>query len=185
MITLPNIQNPKPYPYATTIGFSLAAFLIFLAIIYGNEQIGDQLIFTDSPFEFHVYCPISSKDYLKQYVNLITNAKVSQINNLDIKEDIYVVYVQARPIEKEVNSTAGLYYCGLARPWLGSCENAKIICSSPGPMFYLAVNSPAYIIWINSIDTAGLNWAEEDCYSPDADNDFCTINARLPAEKSS
>jgi hypothetical protein len=76
MIALTVNPNSKSYPYPTTIGFSLAGFLIFLAILFGKSSVEKQLIFTDSPFQFHVYCPVSSKDYLKQYSSLIKNAKM-------------------------------------------------------------------------------------------------------------
>ena len=170
----------KTFPYLPTIGFSAAGLLIFLAIIFGKEPTGTPLTFTETAFSFDVYCPVSSKENLAQYSSLLTNAQMGQIGSLNIQDDIYVVYIQARPTNITNNSPAGLYYCGLARTWLGSCSNAQVVCSSPGPMFYMRANSPAYIVWVNSINTAYLNWTEEDCYSPTSDNTFCTVHSRLP-----
>lgn len=170
----------KPFPYPPAIGFSAAGLLIFLAIIFGKEPTGTPLTFTETPFSFSVYCPVSSKGNLAQYSSLLTNAQMGQIGSLNIQDDIYVLYVQARPTNITANSPAGLYYCGLARTWLGSCADAKVVCSSPGPMFYMRAISPADIVWVNNINTAYLNWTEEDCYSPSSDNNFCTIKSRLP-----
>jgi len=62
--------------------------------------------------------------------------------------------------DKISTADAGLYYCGLARSWSGDCNNAEFICSSPGPMFYLPVGKSVNIIWINGINSNGLNWVQ-------------------------
>jgi hypothetical protein len=61
--------------------------------------------------------------------------------------NLYIVYVQARDVTSTfwdsatsqyiTQTKAGLYYCGLAREWLGTCKDARLVCSIPGPMFYL------------------------------------------------
>jgi hypothetical protein len=79
MIPVGTHTSSKTNYYGASVGFTFAAFLLYLAIIYGNKEAETQLIFKDSPFEFHVYCPISSQDHLQQYVRLIKHAKKSDL----------------------------------------------------------------------------------------------------------
>ena len=44
-----------------------------------------------------------------------------------------------------------LFYCGWARPWNGTCADAKHICSIPGPAFYLPVYEEVTIAWIYNL----------------------------------
>lgn len=65
-------------------------------------------------------------------------------------------------------TSLGLYYCGLVREWNGDCKDSKMICSSPGPTFYLPVNEEVMIIWVNNITSQEVVWTEEGCYSPNS-----------------
>jgi len=185
MIPLGSSNNSKNNYVGASVGFTLAAFLLYLAIIYGDKQAETQLVFKDSPFQFHVYCPISSQDHLQQYLHLIKNAQLSDLEAIDVA-NTYVVYIKARSTDKNnPDAKGGLFYCGLAREWNGDCTNAQIICSAPGPMFYLPVGQSVTIIWINDIDTTGLNWDEDDCYDPDSNDADCSVDARMSTDKDS
>lgn len=95
MIPVGTQASPKTNYYGASVGFTFAAFLLYLAIINGNQEAETQLIFKDSPFEFHVYCPISSQDHLQQYLHLIKNAKLSDLQAINIT-NTYVVYIKSR-----------------------------------------------------------------------------------------
>jgi hypothetical protein len=50
-------------------------------------------------------------------------------------------------------------------------------------MFFLPVGSPITIIWINDINSDGLNWTEDDCYDPNSDTQACSIYSRTEVSK--
>ena len=79
-----------------------------------------------------------------------------------------------------------LQFCGLVRPWEGSCENAETldyICSNPGPVFDLPTNEEIYVFWVNQIDDINVSVAYQgdykevnDCYQVDEIPDHPTVN---------
>lgn len=160
MIDLSPNQTNKISQYSTKAGVGLATIILFIAIINGSNKSETSIAFTNTPFKFQVYCPISSKQYLQQYANLVLNPQIAGLQDLNLS-DTFVVYMKAkRSDENDPKSDAQLHYCGLARSWEGTCDNAQFICSSPGPMFYLPVGQSVNIIWINGISSDGLNWVE-------------------------
>jgi hypothetical protein len=50
MIPVGTQASPKTNYYGASVGFTFAAFLLYLAIINGNQEAETQLIFKDSPF---------------------------------------------------------------------------------------------------------------------------------------
>jgi len=95
-------------------------------------------------------------------------------------KETYVVWVQSHNISFVDGTTqAKPFYCGLARNWYDrDCKNAKLICSTPGPMFYFNVGEEANIIWINDINNTNLNWTQAECYASDSDDNICTSSAK-------
>lgn len=80
MIKLVDDSKVKPH-HKSLIGFTLTAFLIYLAIIYADPNAQKQIVFEDTPFQYHVYCPISSKAYLKQYLAMIKNSRPQHLRD--------------------------------------------------------------------------------------------------------
>ncbi len=74
---------------------------------------------------------------------------------------------------------AGLFYCGLTREWNGTCQNARFVCSSPGPLFYLPVGKEVTIAWVNNISSNGLNWPVSGCYDPAYNLTDCLNDAKI------
>lgn len=75
------------------------------------------LVFKDAAFEFHAYCPITDPTYLQKL-----NYVAEDLPSGGAAPDIYVVYIKAKSVKTpEGNSSMALTYCGLARPWLGTC----------------------------------------------------------------
>jgi hypothetical protein len=184
MIPLNNSTRIKSYLTNGAIGCSVAALVIYLVIIGGNQEAINFMTFQDKDFNFHVYCPIdtptANKDY-QAYFGVSNTANTSSL---------YVVYIQAKnvttstvdPITNEIINTTdiGLYYCGLAREWSGTCQNAQLICTAPGPMFYLPVDQEVTIAWVNNISSNGIEWNDNDgCYSPDSTDMDCLTDAKI------
>jgi hypothetical protein len=83
---------------------------------------------------------------------------------------------------KSADSPVLLGYCGSARLWNETdCRNSKLVCTIPGPMFYLPVGQQIDIIWVNAINGTGLNWSEADgnCYDPNSTASHCSLEAKL------
>jgi len=59
----PNLTQ-KLTQYSTKAGIGFATIILFVAIINGSQKSDNPIIFTNAPFQFQVYCPISSKQYL-------------------------------------------------------------------------------------------------------------------------
>lgn len=108
------------------IGMSTAALVLYLVIIGGNQEAIPFLTFKDTDFNFHVYCPIDTPNAYKYFQSYYGYA----YDNTN-SSSFYVVYMQARNVTtttrdpvtgQTINQTdLGLYYCGLAREWLGTC----------------------------------------------------------------
>jgi hypothetical protein len=119
----------------------LLALLLLVAVGYsvnGYFNQGDNNFTPVVAFQFDTYCAINN---LRAY-NLI-NAELAAKGLSPLRFDyslnsyIYVVYVQANPSNaSDPNSEANLFYCGIARKWTETnCNNARFVCSTPGPMF--------------------------------------------------
>lgn len=120
MIPLNNSTRIKAYLANGALGFSVAALVIYLVVIGGNQEAVNFMYFENTNFNFHVYCPIDSptaSGYYQSYFGYTYNA--ANTSNL------YVVYVQAKNVTTSVtdpstgaitnNTDLGLFYCGLAR----------------------------------------------------------------------
>lgn len=55
-----------------------------------------------------------------------------------------------------------LTYCGYARRWDQTCENAHYICSSPGPIFETESYKSITVVWINVIGDIDVEKYQED-----------------------
>jgi hypothetical protein len=170
------------------IGCSFAALVIYLVIIGGNKDALQFMTFTNTGFNFHVYCPVDTPTAAGYYQNYFGGNYVN-LNSVNTSS-LYVVYVQSSNVTTlSFNASTktydnitdvGFYYCGLARAWNDTCINSKLICSAPGPMFYLPVDEEVTIIWINNITSEGLAWTEEGCYNSTSNSSDCMIDAKIP-----
>ena len=70
----------------------------------------------------------------------------------EILQTAYVITIKNHVVtNKDGKEEAKLTYCGLARTWDGSCDNAKYVCSAPGPAFDVLKDVPIYVVWRNEI----------------------------------
>jgi hypothetical protein len=147
MIPLTNTTKLRSLAATGLVGASFAALLIYLVLVGGNQEADQLVTFLKTDFRFHVYCPVDDAyNYQLYQQNFGGNLAIDAPKN----SSLYVVYVQARnstslTYDQTTNSFTnntqmGLYYCGLAREWNGTCKNAQIVCSAPGPMFYLPID---------------------------------------------
>ncbi len=158
-------------------GCSIAALVIYLVIIGGNSEALPFLVFEQTGFNFHVYCPVDTPSASQAYQSYFGSKYYNTKTNYNASS-LYVVYMQSKnvttPTYDQITGTwknvtsLGLYYCGLVREWNGDCKDSKMICSSPGPTFYLPVNQEVMIIWVNNITSEEVVWTEEGCYSSDS-----------------
>ena len=66
-----------------------------------------------------------------------------------------------------------IHFCGLARPWNGSCQNpdeVEYVCSHPGPIFDLKTNEEINVFWINDIGKINISLAHGEYYNR---SDYC------------
>lgn len=144
MIPVSNTSKLKYMATTGIVGASFAALCVYLVMVAGDQE-ADQLILPlKTDFRFHVYCPIDPAN-IQASVRSIDSSLTSSLAN----SSLYVVYMQTQntstlaydpTTQAFYNQTQmGMFYCGLAREWNGTCEDAKIICSAPGPMFYLPI----------------------------------------------
>ncbi len=68
--------------------------------------------------------------------------KVSIYKQLHGKQQRQIYVVKIMDGANQTNSTNyGMRYCGFARPRTGTCEqDAKLICTNPGPTFETTMN---------------------------------------------
>ena len=102
-----------------------------------------------------------------------------------MKVETYLVFVRAYASNtSDPNSTVLMSYCGYARLMNETdCSNGQLLCSIPGPMFYVPVKREINVVWINDINGTGLNWDEVDfnCYMNISNDRECTVNAKPDA----
>lgn len=67
MIPLNNIARLKSYLANGAIGVSVAALILYLVIIGGNQDALPFLTFKDADFNFHVYCPVDTPTACNSY----------------------------------------------------------------------------------------------------------------------
>lgn len=148
MIPLSTSGKLRTYMTTGLIGCSFAALIIYLVIVGGNKEALPFMTFTNTNFNFHVYCPVDTPTAAGYYKNVFGGNYIN-FNSLN-SSSLYVVYVQSANVTTSVfiantntyqdNKDLGLYYCGLARAWNDTCSNSQLVCSAPGPMFYLPVD---------------------------------------------
>ena len=110
--------------------------------------------------------------------------KALQDNN--VFERTYVINVRSVETTNPNNNQTvdqQFQYCGLARPWDGTCEeDAEYVCSNPGPAFDMKTDEEVYVFWANQVESVNTNFAWQgvydsvnDCYNvttiPDEAND--------------
>lgn len=138
-------------------------------------------------FQFDTYCPVDNAGALQTINEQLALQGIPPLKfDYGANPNIYVVHTQAKPANaSDPSSSAMLYYCGMAKRWWeDSCYNARYVCSAPGPMFYFLVGQPATIIWVNAINSSGLNWIESSCYDPESSDHDCTTTTK-PEERGS
>ena len=138
-------------------------------------------------FQFDTYCPIDSLSDLAAINKELASTGLPPLDfDFTVNPNIFVVHTQARPSNvSDPDSPAMLYYCGMAKRWWeGNCNNARYVCSAPGPMFYFNRKKEATIIWVNAINSTNLNWTKSSCYDDSSSDHDCTATAR-PASRGS
>ena len=133
-----------------------------------------QVEFTKHQFSYHVFCPLSSdKNLVKREHTFMEKLPFTFKPLLEhIKlEKTYVVTAQTvmtslpeanMPVDQQI------HFCGLARPWNGSCQNydeVEYVCSNPGPIFDLKTNEEIYVFWINNIGNINISLSYGEYYN--------------------
>ena len=80
-----------------------------------------------------------------------------------------------------------LVYCGLARTWEGKCEDAKFVCSTPGPVFDVLKDEAIYVVWRNEIKSYNFDLLGNNlpniCYNSTADELYGKPHRCFPHQK--
>lgn len=78
-----------------------------------------------------------------------------------------------------------IQFCGLTRPWNGSCEDAESVrytCSNPGPVFDLETDQEVYVLWVNQVNSINVSISTQDPYTS---VNSCYQTTRIPNEDQS
>lgn len=83
--------------------------------------------------------------------------------------DRYVIYTQRRNVSEKNNSDY-LFYCSFATDWFTrDCSQAKAVCNTPGPIFYIEQNKTIDVAWVYNIKDSDQRFATlitGICYTP-------------------
>lgn len=104
-------------------------------------------------FKYDVYCPIprTTKNYQNFYLTEWQKMAYKQLSTNQNSIDKYVISMR---MKTDSSGKKRFHFCSLARKWSEpDCSNARIVCSSPGPMFYIPKGAITEVAWIHNIET--------------------------------
>lgn len=163
-------------------GAAVAGGAILLAAIVYNIAVSPiitPVAVNIEQYQFQVYCPVDqlhSRLSLSQIlVNMGIRDKSTTADRLvvDTGNDIdeYIIYVQFRKASN-TSQFGQFFYCSYVRSWEEEdCSNARPVCSSPGPLFYVQRDQKIDVAWVYDIHpadgvTLSSDFFFDNCYYP-------------------
>ena len=157
--------------------------LIFAMIIAQQRWETKPELYEAKDFDFRVYCSMYYDDAIRDKFR----------EKRDFLKDSYLVTIKdTLTTDKDGNQQQRLTYCGLTRTWDGKCEDAKYVCSAPGPAFDVLKNVPIYVVWRNEIKEYDFNLMDlpnehsveiADCYNTTAIDLYGKPHRCFPKQK--
>jgi hypothetical protein len=130
-------------------------------------------------FHFHVHCPLRNQSdggfvELMRHLGVNDSATITNIEAELSTIETYAVFERVFTVDpNDHRSEMLMAYCGWARLLNEStCDNARFVCTIPGPMFRVAVGTETAVIWVNQINGPDFDWSYElgSCYDSNNTN---------------
>jgi hypothetical protein len=159
----------------TIVTSILISVFVFVAVVnqpktdatQTNNIVPQNNVTTDvETFHFHVHCPLRNQSdggfvELMRHLGVNDSATITNIEAELSAIETYAVFERVFTVDPNNHRSEMLMaYCGWARLLNEStCDNARFVCTIPGPMFRVAVGTETAVIWVNQINGPDFDWS--------------------------